>query len=76
MPHLILLKCSKNTFPKKDSHIYINLDSIHAIQPQDSGSVVSFGNGDVVFVEHKPSDIVHAIDNEYTFVEDGQSLED
>ncbi len=76
MPHMIRLKCTKNTIPRVGAYIYINVDSIHAIQPHDRAAVISFGNGDAVFVEHKPSDIVHAIDNEYTFVKDGQSLED
>jgi hypothetical protein len=75
MPHMILLKCSKNTLPKNGGYIYINVDSIHSIKPQDSGSVVSFGNGESAFVEHRPTDIVHSLDNNYVLVEDGQSLE-
>jgi len=75
MPHMIRLKRRKNHAPKY-GYIYVNIASIHAILPDEDGSSVFYGNDAKIYVEHKPSDIVHALDNEYTFVKDGQSLED
>jgi len=76
MPHMIRLKCTKNTIPRVGAYIYINVDSIHAIQPHDRAAVISFGNGDAVFVEHKPGDIVLAIESDHVSVTDGLSLGD
>ena len=75
MPHLMRLKL-RNNIVSKYGYIYVNVASIHSIVPHEDGSVVYYGAGEDVYAEHKPSDIVHAIDNEYTFVKNGQSLED
>lgn len=73
MPHMIRLKGKKN-LPADTRYIYINVASIHAIQPNDGGSMIYFGSDDHIYVEHQPRDIVFAIDNGHVYVKDGAAI--
>jgi|688.fasta_scaffold629600_2 hypothetical protein len=69
MIHMIRFKLRSSIVPKY-GYIYVNAATIHSVTPSDEGSMVIYGNGTEVYVEHKPSDIVYALANEFTFVRD------
>lgn len=68
MPHMIRFKLPKTT--PEYGYIYINAKAIHAITPCDDWARVFYGHGNDVYVEHKPSDIVYALANDFTSVRD------
>lgn len=51
-------------------YIYINAKAIQAVKPCDDWSKIFYGHGENVYVEHKPSDIVDAIEDDADHVTD------
>lgn len=68
MTRMIFFKLPK-TVPEY-GYIYINAKAIQAVTPWDEWSRIYYGHGHHVYVEHKPSDIVDAIENDDDHVTD------
>jgi len=75
MPHLIRFKRRKN-IAREYAYIYVNVAVIHSVLPHEDGSLVCYGNTEEVYVEHKPGDIVLAIESDDVSVTDGLSVGD
>ena len=73
MPNMTRFKLRKNIVPKY-GYIYVNVASIQAIIPQEEGSLIVYGSGEEVYVEHKPADIVRALEGDEVCVIDGSAI--
>jgi hypothetical protein len=73
MSNMIRFKRRKNILPKY-GYIYVNVTSIQSIMPHEEGSMVVYGSAEEVYVEHKPADIVLALESDEVCVIDGVAI--